>query len=196
VPRVVALHATEPAAPDSLAAAMLEDVVDLVAEMSQVDGALVATAAAEPAARAAAWPTMPVLVVGGVDVGSALDALAGIGADEAALLCTDAPDLPALLVGKLFSALTTVEVAVCPGESGELVALASRLPVPSWLTALDLSLDAVDALERLRAAAPRRGLQIGSGWHRVGSADDADRLDPGLEGWEATRAWLVSRRES
>jgi hypothetical protein len=182
---------TEAAAPDSLAVAMLEDVVDLVAEMRQVDGALVATAAGESAARAVGWPNMALLVVDAADVASGLDALAGIGADEGALVCADAPDLPALLVGKLFSALTTVEVAVCPGERGELVSLASRLPVPEWLAALGLTLDATDALDRLRAAAPRRGVQIGSGWHRVRTPDDVARLDPGLEGWEATRAWLA-----
>lgn len=172
---------------------MLEDVVDLVAEMSQVDGALVVTRPTESAARAVAWPGMPVLVVDAVDAGSGLRALADDGADEGALVCADAPDLPALLVGKLFSALTSVEVAVCPGEHGDLVALASRLPVPRWLVALELTLDTSDALDRLRAAAPRRGLQIGSGWHRVRTPDDIAKLDPGLEGWEATRAWLANR---
>ena len=193
VRRVVAILATEAIAPDSLAAAMLEDVVDLVAEMRQVDGALVATAAGEAAARSVAWPSMPVLAVEAVDLGAALDALAGIGADEAVVVCADAPDLPALLVGKLFSALTSVEVSVCPAEGGELVALASRLPAPDWLAALELTLDATDALDRLRAAAPRRGLQIGSGWHRVPTPDEAAQLDPGLEGWEATRAWLAAQ---
>lgn len=192
VRRVVAVHATGPITPDSLAAAMLEDVVDLVAEMRQVDGALVATPATDRAARAVAWPSMPVLVVDDVEVAAGLRALADHGADEAALVCADAPDLPALLIGKLFSALTTVEVAVCPGESGELIALASRLPVPEWLAALGLSPDATDALDRLRAAAPRRGLQIGSGWHRVRTPADVVRLDPGLEGWEATRSWRAS----
>jgi hypothetical protein len=188
----VAVLASADAPPDSLAAAMLEDVVDLVAEMQQVEGALVAVPAAESLAGAVAWPGMPVLAVAGATVTDGLDALTANGVDEGALACADAPDLPALLIGKLFSALTTVEVAVCPGDRGDLVALASRLPTPQWLAALDLSLDAVDALDRLRAAAPPRGLQIGSGWHRVRSADDVVRLDPGLEGWEVTRAWLAA----
>jgi hypothetical protein len=191
--RVVAIHATEAVEPDSLAAAMLEDVADLVAEMRQVEGALVVVSAAEPVARAVAWPDMPVIIVAAGDAASGFRALADHGGDEGALVCPDAPDLPALLVGKLFSALTTVEVAVCPAEHGELVAITCRLPVPEWLAALELTLDASDALDRLRAAAPRRGLQIGSGWHRVRTPDDAARLDPGLEGWEATRAWLASR---
>jgi 2-phospho-L-lactate guanylyltransferase (CobY/MobA/RfbA family) len=191
--RVVAVLAPADAPPDSLAAAMLEDVVDLVAEMQQVDGAVVAGSGAESVARAVAWPGMPVLAVADATVVAGLGALSEAGADEGALVCADAPDLPALLVGKLFSALTTVEVAVCPGERGDLVALAARLPAPDWLAGLEVSLDTDGALDRLRAAAPRRGLQIGSGWHRVGGVADAMRLDRGLEGWEATRAWLARR---
>jgi hypothetical protein len=189
--RLVAVHATSPVPAGSLEAAMLEDVVDLVAEMQQVEGALVAVAEAESAARAVAWPGMQVLVTADATVAAGLAALAEAGADEGALSCADVPDLPALLIGKLFSALTTAEVAVCPADSGALVVLASRLPAPPWLAALGLSLDLPDTLDRLRAAAPRRALHVGSGWHRVTGAADAMRLDPGLEGWEATRAWLA-----
>ena len=191
--RVVAVQAPADAPPDSLAAAMLEDVVDLVTEMQQVEGAVVAVSSAESVGRAVAWPGMPVLPVADSGVTAALDALVTNGADEGALVCADVPDLPALLIGKLFSALTSVEVAVCPSDRGDLVALASRLPAPDWLAGMDLSLDAFDALDRLRVAAPRRGLQIGSGWRRVRTTDDVVRLDPGLEGWEATRAWLARR---
>lgn len=175
---------------------MLEDVVDLVAEMQQVEGALVATVEAEHVARAVAWPGMAVLVVAADDLGTAMNALTAAGADEAAVVAADTPDLPALLLGKLFSALTSAEVAVCPADGGDLVAVASRLPVPEWLADLDLSLDASDALVTLRRSAPRRALHVGSGWHRIHAADDVVRLDPGLEGWEATRVWLASRRGS
>lgn len=193
--RMVAVHATALVAADTLEAAMLEDVVDLVAEMQQVDGALVAVGTAEGAARAVAWPGMPVLLAADATVASGLTALGEAGADEGALVSADVPDLPALLIGKLFSALTSAEVAVCPADSGALVALASRLPAPAWLTALGLTLDPPDALDRLRAAAPRRALHVGSGWHRVRGVADAMRLDPGLEGWETTRAWLAIRPE-
>ena len=191
--RVVAVCAVSRAEPDSLAAAMLEDVVDLVADMQQVDGALVATSDGEPAARAVAWPGMPVHVVDASDIGTAMNALTAAGADEAAVVCGDAPDLPALLLGKLFSALTSAEAAVCPADSGDLVAVAIRLPVPSWLADLALTLDSPDALATLRAAAPRRALHVGSGWHRTRGLQDVVRLDPGLEGWETTRAWLATR---
>lgn len=191
--RIVAVHATAPVVADSLEASMLEDVVDLVAEMQQVDGALVAVADAESAARNVAWPGMPVVLAADATIEAGLAALAEAGADEGALVSADVPDLPALLIGKLFSALTSAEVAVCPADSGALVALASRLPTPEWLAGLELSLDMPDVLDRLRVAAPRRALHVGSGWHRVSGVADAMRLDPGLEGWETTRAWLARR---
>lgn len=183
------------AAPGSLDAAMLEDVVDMVAGMEQVDGALLAVGEAIESAQRAAWPNMPVLAVvdtATIDVPTGLSSLHVAGADEAALICADAPDLPPLLVGKLFSALTTAEVAVCPAEDGRLVALAARLPAAVWLDASALDLDDEDALSRLRASAPPRTLVVGAGWHRVHGVADAMRLDPGLEGWEATRAWLAA----
>ena len=189
--RVVAPRVEHDAGADSLQAALLEDVVDLVHGMQQVEGAVVARPSAVDAARRAAWPDMDVLVADTADVAASLDALHAAGADEAAIVCADAPDLPPLLLGKLFSALTSVDAAVCPAENGGLAALAARLPVADWLREAGLSLDDVDALDRLRTAAPRRGLNVGSGWHRIRSEADLSELDPGLEGWAATRAWLA-----
>lgn len=213
--RLVAVVVPAPGEQRGLAAAMLDDVVDLVAGMQRVEGALVATPAAVAMAEAAAWPGMPVCPLpggapaaagtagaagpgggpgGGVPVVAALEAVAGTGAAEVALVAADAPDLPALLLGKLFSALTAAAVAVCPAEDGRLVALATALPPPPWLPSW-LSLEAVDAPARLRGAAPTpRSVQVGPGWHRVRTPDDVRRLDPGLEGWEATRAWLDAAR--
>jgi glycosyltransferase A (GT-A) superfamily protein (DUF2064 family) len=192
VPRIVAVRVVTAIEPDSLEAAMLEDVVDLVAGMQQVDAALVTTPAGEASARAAAWPGMPI-VMAADSLRGALDAIAQAGADAAAVVAADAPDLPPLLVGKLFSALTTWPVAACPASDGGIVALAATLPAAQWLAGIDI--DAYDALTRLRRAAPSRGLHVGSGWHRVRGEDDARRLDEGLEGWESTRVWL-SRRGS
>jgi hypothetical protein len=194
--RVVAVRVTSPLDAQSLDAAMLEDVVDLVAGMEQVEGALLAVGPALESAQRAAWPNMQVLCVIDVDK---LDAAACatsvhvVGADEVVVVCADAPDLPPLLLGKLFSALTTADVAVCPAEDGRLIALATQLPPPDWLDASRVDLDDDDALLRLREAAPSRRLVVGSGWHRTRTPADAMRLDPGLEGWEATRAWLASR---
>jgi glycosyltransferase A (GT-A) superfamily protein (DUF2064 family) len=187
--RVVAVQAS--AATDAFALAMLEDVVDLVEAMREVDAALAVPAGADDAVRAVTWPGMPVVdVPAQPSVCDVLDALAAVGADEAAVVGPDVPDLPALLLGKLHSALTGAEVAVCPADDGRLVALASRLPAPEWLRASSATLDGEDVVRRLRAHAPRRALHVGPGWHRIRGREDAGRLDPGLEGWEATRAVL------
>ena len=188
--RLVAVLVPSDVVAGSLAAAMLEDVVDLVVGMQQVEAAVVATAAGAESAHVAAWPGMAILTADG-GVLPALDALERAGADVAALVTAEAPDLPPLLVGKLFSALTTMPVAVCPARDGSLIALAATLPASAWLAGIDM--DAPDALATLRAAAPSRGLHVGSGWHRVRGETDVHQLDAGLEGWESTRAWLSRR---
>jgi hypothetical protein len=61
------------------------------------------------------------------------------------------------------------------------------LPVPDWLPALDLDTPP----ELIRQAAPAPGqVATATGWHRLTSPEALQRLDPGLEGWEATRALL------
>jgi len=180
-----------PADTDELRLAMLEDVVDLAEAMREVDAALAVPAGADDRVRAVTWPGMPVIdVPADASVCDVLDAVAGLGADEACVVCPDAPDLPALLLGKLHSALTSAEVAVCPADDGRLIAVACRLPAPEWLRAAAIRLDNTDVVRRLRADATSRALHVGPGWHRIRDAADAERLDPGLEGWEATRAVL------
>jgi glycosyltransferase A (GT-A) superfamily protein (DUF2064 family) len=188
--RVVAVVAS--AATDPLALAMLEDVVDLVAQMREVDAALVVPQEADDAVRGVTWPTMTVVeATGDATAATLLDAVAAVtDAGEVALVVADVPDLPALLLGKLHSALTTAQVAVCPADDGRAVAVAARPPGPSWFAGTGLRLDDGDAVRRLRAAAPPRALFVGPGWHRVRDRTDALRLDPGLEGWDATRALL------
>jgi hypothetical protein len=175
-----------PASATPLDLAMLEDVVDLVADMTLVQACLVVPAGSAPAAEDVGWPGMPVVAVPDRSLGTVVAALAAIGADEAGVVVPDAPDLPALLLGKLHSALTSAEVAACPAADGRLVAVATRVPLPAWLPAVTLD----DPLDALRRAAPPRGLHVGAGWHRVSNEADARSLDPGLEGWEHTRALL------
>jgi len=54
-----------------------------------------------------------------------------------------------------------------------------------------LSLDDLDLATLRRLAGPRQ-VAATPGWHRLRRPEDVGRLDPGLEGWEATRA-LLSR---
>jgi hypothetical protein len=120
------------------------------------------------------------------DVTAVLDALAATGATIGAVVAGDAPDLPGLLVGKLFSACEDRPCGVLPASDGRLVGLAARLPRPDWLDGVTLE----TPLARLDAVAPLRSVVVGPGWHRLRAPGDVARLDPRLEGWPATRALL------
>jgi hypothetical protein len=184
--------------PDEFRLAMLEDTYEVVAGLQLVTSALVLDPPDQPDAEAVTWPGTP--IVREATLAAAFAALHDLGADAAALVAPDAPDLPPLLLGKLFRAVGSAPAAACAvnpeGRAARpegLVALAARLPLPGWLAAAlhDVDLDTPDALARLRAAAPRHGLvPQGPGWHRLRTADDLRFLDPGLEGWENTRALL------
>ena len=191
--RVVAVRA--PVTAEPLAMAMLEDVVDLLEEMREVDAALAVPAGAPDDVTSVTWPGMPVVTLpAAAGVVAVLEALAAAvpDAEEVGVVSPDVPDLPVLLLGKLHSALTSAQVAVCPAESGGLVGLVARLPVADWLREAEVQLDEAEALSRLRSAAPPRSLFVGPGWHRIRSDADLALLDPGLEGWENTRALLAT----
>jgi hypothetical protein len=178
-----------------LAAALLEDVVDLVADTPEVTGALAVPPGARAQADTVAWPQTPIVdAPPDAALVDLLRAVAGLATSAVAVVVADVPDLPTLLLGKLFSALAgppRLELAVCPAEGGGLVAAAVPVgSLPSWLADLDVRLDDLDALERIRSAAPEGALAIGPGWHRIRARADLAKLDPGLEGWDATRALL------
>ncbi|MDA8369618.1 MAG: hypothetical protein M0026_07075 [Nocardiopsaceae bacterium] len=188
---------TDPAA---FALALTEDTYEVVASLELCEPAVAVWAAGQSeadamAARAAevTWPGTPVLrLAGGAPLAGALAKLRRLGADQAAVVAADAPDLPPLLVGKLFRGLGNAEIAVCPAENGGLAGFASRLPLPPWAGNPDL--DDSGALAALTTARPeRRALSVVPGWHRLRAPGDISRLDPGLEGWEATRALLSPR---
>jgi glycosyltransferase A (GT-A) superfamily protein (DUF2064 family) len=179
--------ATPPGAdPAEFRLAMLEDTYEVVAGLELVTPVLALTEPDEDA-EAITWPGTEVVLTTGLQ--ALLDQLAALGAEQAAVVAHDAPDLPPLLLGKLFRALGSGEVAICPAKGGGLVALAARLPAPPWLKEIDL--DTPDAPNRLRAAAEVPGaVRSGPGWHRLRAPEDLSRLDPGLEGWDNTRVLL------
>lgn len=208
--RHVAVLAVEPRAEDVASTAppgvdprefrlaLLEDTYDVVADMELVTAAMALCPPEQPDAEAVTWPGSPIIRVSEVRspeiVVAALRGMHESGVEQAGIVAGDAPDLPQLLLGKLFRGLGRADVAACPADGGGLVALASRLPVPDWLDAADVGLDTADALDGLRAAAPSRAaLSVGPGWHRIRRPEDIGRLDPGLEGWESTRALLSGR---
>ena len=170
--------------------ALAEDVVDLLATLSEVEPAIAVGEADRPLAAAVRWPSMRVYELSGPPtVHTALGAAAADGYTQAAVLPADAPDVPGLVLGKLLQPLTSRTVAVAPALDGPgLLGLAARLPAPAWLP--DVDLDAADPAE-VRAAAPRPGdVAVTPGWHRLRAPAGLYRLDPALEGWDATRALL------
>lgn len=181
--------------PAAFARAVAEDTYEIVAALDLVTPVLVTTV---PDMDEIVWPGTPVVRLAEPDAGDGGEALVraafdGVaravpGAGEAVLVSGDAPDLPGLLIGKLFRALGRAAVAVCPADGGGAVAIAARLPYPEWARG---GLDTPGILADLRAAAPKRSaVAAGPGWHRLRGPADLSLLDPGLEGWENTRALL------
>src|SRR4051812_30078983 len=94
--------------PDEYRLALLEDTYGVAAGLEFATPVLPLTAP-DPAAEALTWPGTPILRVAGPE--ELLRALHELGAEQAAVVAPDAPALPALLLGKLFRALGSGEVA-------------------------------------------------------------------------------------
>ncbi|MQA25686.1 MAG: hypothetical protein GEU94_09465 [Micromonosporaceae bacterium] len=177
---------------DAWAHALAEDSVDLLAALADAEAEVaIAVAPGEAAlAESVRWPAMPILAIEKPRPALAMVAAHERGFDQAAVLASDAPDLPAMLIGKLLQPLDRRGVAAAPADSGGLLGLAAALPAPGWLLRADPDLDA-DGLAELRAAAPSTGAVAATpGWHRLRDPESLARLDVNLEGWEATRALL------
>ncbi|GAA3682372.1 hypothetical protein GCM10022224_053420 [Nonomuraea antimicrobica] len=172
--------------PGEFLVAMAEDTYEMVAGLQLVTPVLITSV---PGLDDIVWPGTEVITIA---EGEPLKAtLERLHADQAAVVNADAPDLPPLLVGKLFRELGRAEITVCPAENGGAVAMACALPAPEWA---DPDLDAYDVVKDLRAQAPgTRRVATTPGWHRLRAPEDLDRLDPGLEGWDNTRALVRAR---
>ncbi|MBX6386035.1 MAG: DUF2064 domain-containing protein [Microbispora sp.] len=173
--------------PDEFLTAMAEDTYEMIAGLELVRPVILS--AGVPGLEGIAWPGTPVLPI--ASPAAAFPALHACDetAEEAVVVGADAPDLPPLLIGKLFRELGRAHLAVCPAEGGGAVAVAARLPVPEW-AAPDLDEPDIVAAMRRRAPGPRM-VATGPGWHRLRKPQDVARLDPGLEGWDNTRALLM-----
>ncbi|MFJ6198368.1 hypothetical protein [Micromonospora sp. NPDC092111] len=171
--------------------ALAEDLVDLLATLAEVETAVAVTPADRWLADAVVWPGTVVHQVAEPTITAVLAALDGY--DQAAVVAADAPDLPGLTLGKLLRPLTSRPVAVAPVEGGGpgLLGVASRLPVPDWLPAVDL--DSAGPADLRRAAPAPAEVAVTPGWHRLRGPADLAALDPAVEGWEATRALLTGR---
>ncbi|MFI5931706.1 hypothetical protein [Actinoplanes sp. NPDC051494] len=174
---------------DAWRAALAEDVVDLLARLAQAEPAIAAVSADLGLAREIAWPGMPVWEVPSATVLPVLKAAEVAGFDQAAVLAADAADLPGLILGKLLRPLGSKPVAVAPGGGGAgLLALASTLPVPGWLT--DHDLDTATPMSVRRGAPQPSLVESTPEWRRIRGAAELATLDVRLEGWENTRAIL------
>ncbi|MBV9487237.1 MAG: hypothetical protein JO246_14410 [Frankiaceae bacterium] len=190
--RVVAVLARpNPALAPGLVDAMLTDVIDVVTDTELVDPAIVVAAGYD----GVTWPNIETVAVGpDPTIAELLLAIDAPHATAVAAVVGDVPDLPVLLIGKLFSALAGprgAAVAACPAVDGSLVAVAAMWPLSGWLRDAVIRLDDPGALDAMRSAAPLVELSVGPGWRRIRREADLARLDPGLEGWEATRAYLT-----
>ncbi len=194
-PRRVALalarYSAAPAAPagvdsEAFALACLADAYEVLADLVDVRSGIVGPDQVEELL----WPGA-LLVTGDVTVRE-LAAQLSSAYDELVLVAADAPDLPGLVLAKLFKVLHRVDVAVAPRRGGPgAVALGLSLPIAAWIPDDALDLDRVRHAG-LAAAAPSRSLvTLAPDWHRLQTPADLRRLDPGLEGWEETRALLA-----
>lgn len=174
--------------PGRFALALAEDVIDLLEQLAEVEVAIAYAPGRRAEAEQVRWPGMSLFELpAGGQVGAALGLLAAAGYEVGAIVAPDVPDLPGLVLAKPLSALSSSPVAVTPAAGGGIAVLASRLPSPGWLPDVDFGADP----EQLQLAAPRRrDLRISPSWHRLRTPADIARLDPQLEGWEATRALL------
>ncbi|GAA1589404.1 MULTISPECIES: DUF2064 domain-containing protein [Kribbella] len=176
--------------PEAWRLALAEDTYEVLAALDRVDVAM-AVAGDEGAVAsvgALTWPGTPTYAVDPARPVLHAVELAGPAAAVVAV-SHDVPDLPGLLIGKLFRALAHADVAVTPAEDGTLAAIGVNVPTADWVNELAPTFDT--ALTDLEARKPRRhAVAVGPGWHRLRSNVDLARLDPGLEGWDATRSIL------
>ncbi|MFG3438925.1 hypothetical protein ACGF0J_16905 [Nonomuraea sp. NPDC047897] len=183
VRRSMAAAAPDGVEPRTWLEAVAEDTYEVVAGLELVTPVLVTSVTG---LDEIVWPGTEVVVI---DEDEPLSSVVGrLKGEQAVVVSGDAPDLPPLLVGKLFRELGRAEISVCPDQRGGAVALACRLPMPGWAQP---DLDAPDPVTELRGQAPgRRMVATVPGWHRLRGRDDLGLLDPGLEGWDSTRALL------
>jgi len=173
--------------PHVLAQAALADSYEVVADLVGVRSGIVGG----EAVRDLLWPDALHLADGPV---TALAQQLAVEADELVLIPGDVPDLPGLVLAKVFKVLHRSDLVVAPERGGPgCAALGLRLPLAPWLGREVLDLDE-NPLERLLRVAPSRGaVQRAPDWHRLRAPASLRRLDPGLEGWDETRAVLATR---
>ena len=190
---VLARYDASPAAPEGMdpetfAEACLLDSYEVVADLIDVRSGI-----AGPASVAELlWPGALHLPAD-ITV-SAIARQLSDEADELVVVPADVPDLPGLVLAKLFKVLHRTDIAVAPEQGGSgCVAIGVSLPLADWIPQDAFDLDQ-NPFARLSAIAPRRSrCTLTPTWHRLRTPADVAQLDRNLEGWEETRALLSGR---
>ena len=170
--------------PATFAAACLADSYEVVAGLTDVRSGIAGPAKAGellwPTDRL--WPANIALFDLAAEVSEEIDELVVVPADV--------PDLPALVLAKVIRALQRADIVIAPERAGSgCVAIGVSVPRATWIP-FPLDLDS-NPTTQLQAAAPRRNrFAVAPEWHRLRTPTAVERLDPGLEGWEETRALL------
>ena len=170
--------------PGAFAAACLADSYEVVAGLTDVQSGIAGPAQA----RELLWPTDRLWPVDIAVPDLAAEVSGEI--DELVVVPADVPDLPALVLAKVFRALQRADIVIAPERAGSgCVAIGISVPMATWIPG-QLDLDS-NPITQLQAAAPRRNrFAVAPEWHRLRTPTALERLDPGLEGWEETRALL------
>ena len=190
---VLAVRAADPSplpevSRDRLEAALLADAVDNAEGLAAAGIAVLCPPdRVDRIAATAAFDTE--IWSGPPTVREAAERAAAAGARQAAVLASDAPHLPGLLVGKLFRPLARCAVTVSPDPRGLGVGIGLRLPVPDWVD--DIDLDTPGLVETLQRRALRRSLvRITPGWRRLREPSDFRALVAIPDGADLTRELL------
>jgi Guanylyl transferase CofC like len=170
--------------PGAFAAACLADSYEVVAGLTDVQSGIAGPAQAAELL----WPTDRLWPIDIALPDLAAEVSGEI--DELVVVPADVPDLPALVLAKVFRALQRADIVIAPERAGSgCVAIGISVPMATWIPR-QLSLDS-NPIAQLQAAAPRRNrFAVAPEWHRLRTPTAVERLDPGLEGWEETRALL------
>src|SRR5258705_13916600 len=116
--------------------ALAEDVLDVLALMSEVEPAIAVAESDRSLLKELGWPGLRSYVLPKLDVRSVLAAAAEDGYEQAVVLAMDAPDLPGMVIAKLLRPLTTRPTAAAAATGTEgVIGFAANLPAPAWVPA-------------------------------------------------------------
>ena len=120
------------------------------------------------------FPGLRLIPQGEGDLGSrmerALSSLLSDGCDVAALIGSDTPDLPVVLVKEAFAALREADVVVSPARDGGYVLIGERRHVPELFR--DIPWSSADVLEATRQRAAEAAVEV----REVGGWEDIDDI--------------------